>query len=214
MKSHTRHSAVWRPVGSVCLTLLIGTLANAEQSAEDARRIPETFTATTANMDPAGTDLRINVLEWSTDAEREAVIDVLTSPEAEADGASDLDPLLDLPTRGYVWPDGSALGYSIKYAHRATTADGGEHLTFVTGRRLGKFAREPWAPEGTPEEELRPFTVMELRLDADGNGAGTMSPAAEAAFDAANHTASLVNYDDAPTLFEAAKRQPPPYWAQ
>ena len=88
-----------------------------------------------------------------------------------------------------------------------------ERLTFVTGRRLGRFAREPWAPDGTPDEALRPYTVIELRLDANGDGAGTMSPAADVAFDGANHTVALVGYDGAPTLLAEAQRQPPPYWA-
>lgn len=213
MSNHFNPVACVRMSIAVCLTVVTGALGAAAQEGTE-RSVPETFTATTANMDPEGTDLRINVLRWSGDEDRQAVLAVLTDPENAASADGDLDALIELPTVGYVWPDGSALGYSIKYAHRATTADGGEHLTFVTGRRLGKFAREPWAPEGTPEEELRPFSVIELRLDADGNGAGTMSPAAEAVFDAANHTAALVNYDDAPTLFEGAKRQPPPYWAQ
>lgn len=182
--------------------------------AQDAPPVPETFTATTANMDPSGAGLRINVLDWPTEADREAVIDVLASPEAGADGDTDFDALLDLPTRGYVWPDGSALGYSIKYAHRAETADGGEHLTFVTGRRLGEFGREPWAPEGTPDAALRPFSVIELRLDANGDGAGTLSPAADVAFDEVNQTVTLVDYDAAPTLLTAVRRQPPPYWAR
>lgn len=214
MENHSRRSTVWRPVEFVCLAVAVVAAVGVGQRTGVAQEVPETFTATTANMHPEGTDLRINILNWSGDAEREAVIDVLTSAEAEAGGESDLEALLELPTHGSVWPGGSSLGYSVKYAHRATTADGGERLTFVTGRRLGKFGRDPWTPAGTPDGALRPFTVIEIRLDANGDGAGTMSPAADVAFDAATHTAGLVNYEDAPTLLEAAKRQPPPYWTQ
>lgn len=198
---------------AVCLTVVTGALGAAAQEGTE-RSVPETFTATTANMDPEGTDLRINVLRWSGDEDRQAVLAVLTDPENAASADGDLDALIELPTVGYVWPDGSALGYSIKYARREAAADGGERLTFVTGRRLGRFAREPWAPAGTPDEALRPFTVIELRLDANGDGAGTLSPAADVAFDAANHTVALVDYDAAPTLLAEAKRQPPPYWAR
>ena len=195
------------------LVLLAGALGAAAQESTE-RSVPETFTATTANMDPEGTDLRINVLRWSGDDDRRAVLGVLTDPENAATDDGDLDALIELPTLGYVWPDGSALGYSIKYAVREAASGGGERLTFVTGRRLGRFAREPWAPAGTPDGALQPFTVIELRLDADGDGAGTLSPASDVAFDEANQTVALVDYDSAPTLLAEAKRQPPPYWAR
>lgn len=213
MRIHFNLAARVPAAATVGLTLLVGALgAGAQESAE--RSVPETFTATTANMDPEGTDLRINVLRWSGDDDRAAVLDVLTDPENAASEDGELDALMELPTLGYVWPDGSALGYSIKYAHRTAAADGGERITFVTGRRVGRFAREPWAPAGTPDDALRPFTVIELRLDAGGNGAGTMSPAADVAFDAENRTVALADYDAAPTLLADAKRQPPPYWAR
>ena len=195
------------------LFVLLGVVAGAAQDSGD-RPVPETFTATTANMEPEGTALRINVLRWSDDAGRAAVLGVLADAGNETSDDGELDALIELPTLGYVWPDGSALGYSIKYARRDATPDGGEHVTFVTGRRLGKFAREPWAPAGVAEDALQPFTVIELRLDGNGDGAGTMSPAAGVAFDATNQTVGLTDYDAAPTLLAAAQRQPAPYWAR
>ena len=205
--------AGWRLAVLAGLLVLAGAIDGSAQPGGE-EPVPETFTATTANMDPEGTDLRFNVLRWSDDAEREAVLDVLTNAGTEPGDDGELDALIELPTLGYVWPDGSALGYAIKYARRDAVADGGERLTFVTGRRLGRFGREPWTPEGTPETALQPFTVIELRLDGDGDGAGTMSPAADVAFDEANRTVALTNYDTAPTLLAAAKRQPAPYWAR
>ena len=55
------------------LVLLVGALGAAAQESTE-RSVPETFTATTANMDPEGTDLRINVLRWSGDDDRRAVL--------------------------------------------------------------------------------------------------------------------------------------------
>ena len=205
------------PLAGAAVTAGVLVLAGASGAAAQGSAegtVPETFTATTANMDPAGTGLRINVLRWSGDEDRQAVVDVLTNPENAASEDGELAALMELPTLGYVWPDGSALGYAVKYARRDAAPGGGERLTFVTGRRLGRFAREPWAPAGTPEEALEPFTVIELRLDAEGDGAGTMSPAADIAFDTASQTVALVNYDAAPTLLAEARRQPPPYWAR
>ena len=213
MQSLPKPVAVWRSaVLTGLLVLAAGGGGGAQPGGDES--VPETITATTANMDPEGTELRFNVLRWSDDAEREAVFDVLTGADTEASDDGELDALTDLPTLGYVWPDGSSLGYAIKYARRDTAPGGGERLTFVTGRRLGTFGRDPWTPAGTPDTVLRPFTVIELRLDGNGDGAGTMSPAADVAFDEANQTVALTNYDDAATLLAAAKRQPAPYWAR
>ena len=213
MQSLPKRVAVWRSAVLTGLLVLAAAAGGGAQQDGD-RSVPETFTATTANMEPEGTDLRFNVLRWSDDAEREAVLDVLTGADTEASDDGELDALMDLPSLGYVWPDGSSLGYAIKYARRDTAPGGGERLTFVTGRRLGTFGRDPWTPAGTPDTALRPFTVIELRLDGNGDGAGTMSPAADVAFDEANQTVALTNYDAASTLLAAAKRQPPPYWAR
>ena len=213
MKSQSHAATGWPAAAIVGVLVLLSVAAGGAQQDGD-RSVPETFTATTANMEPEGTDLRFNVLRWSDDGEREAVFEVLTDADTEASDDGELDALMDLPTLGYVWPDGSSLGYAIKYARRDTAPGGGERLTFVTGRRLGTFGRDPWTPAGTPETALRPFTVIELRLDGNGDGAGTMSPAAGVAFDKANRTVALTNYDAAPTLLAAAKRQPAPYWAR
>ena len=160
MKNHVHGQSTataGRPAIAIAgLFVLLGVVAGAAQDSGD-RPVPETFTATTANMEPEGTALRINVLRWSDDAGRAAVLGVLADAGNETSDDGELDALIELPTLGYVWPDGSALGYSIKYARRDATPDGGEHVTFVTGRRLGKFAREPWAPRGRCGR--RPATV-------------------------------------------------------
>lgn len=208
------------------IALAAGAVAAAPASSQD-REVPETFTATTTNMDPDGEDVRFSLLRWSSDADRRAVLDVLTSadePDAadgEAGGGADEDgesneiaDLLELPTVGYLWPSSSGVGYSLKYAHRAAAPDGGEHLTFVTGRRLGMFGRAPWAPPDAPEAAVRKYTVIELRLDSSGAGAGATSAAADVAFDTENAVVALRDYDAAPVLFENVRRQPPPYWAR
>lgn len=204
----------WKSAALAGLLVLAAATGGSAQPGGGESAPPETFTAATANMDPEGTELRFNVLRWSDDDERAAVLDVLTSADTEAGANDDLDALLALPTMGYVWPDGSSLGYAIKYARREAAPDGGERLTFVTGRRLGRYGRAAWAPAGAPDAALRPFTVIELRLDSSGDGAGTMSPAADIAFDTTGNTVALADYDAATTLLAGAKRQPAPYWAR
>ena len=95
---------------------------------------------------------------------------------------------------GYLWPGSSGLGYSLKYAYRLAMPNGGERITFITGRSLGAFAREPWRAVDEPNPPVTGYTVIELRLDADGNGEGKMSLAADVMFDTEAGTVALDNY--------------------
>ncbi len=200
-----------------CLLVLVATAATASAQAE----VPETFTATTANMDPAGEDLTFSILRWSTEADRQALVGVLMSPVAEqvedaepsAEQVEDAEPsdLIELPTLGYLWLSSSGLGHALKYAHRVATPEGGEQITFVTDPRVGTYGRIPWTTADAPEARVNAFVVIELRLDSNGDGEGKMSVAADIVFDTEGSTVALDNYDAAPVLLEAVKRQPPPY---
>ena len=199
-----------------CSLVLVAmvAIASAQVTEPGNKKVPETFTATTANMDPAGEDLRFSVLRWSSEADRQAVVDVLLSPAAEQGHDAELSELIELPSLGHLWPGSSGFGYALKYAQRVATADGGEHLTFVTGRRLGTFGREPWTSTTVPATPVRAFTVIDLRLNSNGDGEGKMSVSTDVVFDTKRSTVALGNYDAAPVLLEAVKRQPPPYWAR
>ena len=148
-------------------------------------RLADTFTATTANMTPAGLDLRIQILEWQEAAAREEVIATIA---AGADAAS---PLAKLPTVGYVWPKGSPVGYSLKYAHRTLAPDGGERITLVTDRRLGQYDFKGWSVPSPAATKDLPYSVIELYVDSSGAGTGTMSLAAEVQLDEQSGTLSL-----------------------
>jgi hypothetical protein len=176
---------------------------------------PETFTGTTANMSAPGVDLRINVLRWSEEADREAVLSTiepaLDGAVADDDAATISDALQELQTVGYIWT-GGALGYALKYTHRTELPDGGEHIVLVTDRPLGRWDRAgPWRDGDT---EPRDFTVVEIRLDAGGNGEGRMSLAAPLVVDAEQQTVGLGGDGAGPAHLENAVREPLPYWAR
>ena len=200
-----------------CLPFVVAAVAVAAQpAAAQEVPVPETFTATTGNIDPAEEDLRFSVLRWSTEADRQAVVDVLTSPEAEAGGTDgELADLLELPSLGHLWLGSSSVGYSLKYARRVALAGGGENVTFVTGRRVGTFGRASWMPDGAAADtSTRPFTVIELRIDHMNEGEGKLSAAAEIAIDTNRSLVALQDYAAAPVVLESVTRQPLPYWAR
>lgn len=185
---------------SLLTALLVASTAQAQT------RLPtvDRFTATTVAMTPANIGLRIDVREWSDDASRAAVVAALER-EAETSKA-----LTELPTVGYVWTDASGVGYSVKYAHRVTT-EAGERVTFVTDRRIGSYDYRPWTPiAGSPPAELA-YSVIELELDDEGNGTGTLSLAAEVRIDPAKSLVFLEG--SAAPVLENAREEPKPYWA-
>jgi hypothetical protein len=157
----------------------------------------ERFTATTAAMKPSGTELRIDVREWSDDGGRTAVI------EALADDANAAKTLAALPTKGYVWPSGGGVGYAVKYAHRVATQDG-ERVTFVTDKLLGAYDRAPWTADGPASPRELGYSVIELYIDRGGSGTGSVSLAAGVEVDAANGLVTLAA--NAPRVLANVKR--------
>jgi hypothetical protein len=164
------------------------------------RLVADTFTATTANMTPAGLDLRIQVIEWQEpDARAEAVATM-------AAGADAPTPLAKLPTVGYVWPEGSPVGYSLKYAYRMQLPNGAERVTFVTDKRLGSYDFKGWSVASPAVANDARYSVIELDLNGSGAGTGTLSLVGEVVLDAEAGTVALK--PGAPTLLTNVKREP------
>ena len=107
------------------------------------------------------------------------------------------------PTVGYVWTN-DITGYSVKYAFRTPTPDGGERIILATDRRLGGHI-PAWTPVGgavTDDE----FTVIEIRLDPKGSGEGRTSLTAKVAVDKDAATVALENYAATPVILKNVKR--------
>jgi len=85
---------------------------------------------------------------------------------AAAEPARLLDAFRDIGGIGYLqWPGG--VEHTIRYARRATRADGGADITLVAERPLWIWwdANAKWAPEPG-------FTVLHVRVNKDGTGEG------------------------------------------
>jgi hypothetical protein len=162
----------------------------------------ETFRATTVNLTPgSGEDLEINVVKWASDSEREALLSVLKDK-----GETAVGPALEkAPAAGYIWASGP-VGYTVRYAQKVRLPDGGERVILVTDRPLGSWSREPWKPSAGVAAPAYPFTLVELRLNRQGQGEGKMSLAAKVTADA--EAISLENYAAAPVLIDKVRRVP------
>ena len=100
---------------------------------------------------------------------------------------------------GYLWSSES-VGYSLRYAHRTTQADGRVQIVLATDRRLGSFD-DSWKP-ATGERNDYPFTVIELRLTPAMMGEGKASLTGSVSIDGAANTIALEDYATLPVTLK------------
>ena len=174
MKDTVRHAAV-------AAALLIFA---APQARSDAAL--ERFTAFAVDLSntsrgrPSVVDIAIN--RWSTDAERKALSSALIEkgPDALLEALQKTKSVGTIKT-----PD--SLGYTLHYAHQVATADGGRRILIATDRPIGF-----WEARNNPRSLNYPFTLIEMRLDAQGHGQGKMSVATKITVH--DDTVELENY--------------------
>jgi hypothetical protein len=171
-------------------------------TAAQQNRVIAKFTCTTVNLNPgAGEALRIDLLEWSSVADREKLLAALSDK-----GDSGVSDVLEAArTVGFIWTEAS-LGYAVRYAHHVSLPDGGERIILATNVRLGRS--NPWKAVGQTGAADYPFTVIEFRLNRRGLGEGKMSLASKIAADDQEKTLELADYEHAPVLLKTVKREP------
>ena len=106
------------------------------------------------------------------------------------------------PTCGFIW-SGGPTGYSVKYAWRMASPEGGERVVLVTERRIG--ANEVGWPAATGPAADAEFTVIEMRLNAKGVGDAKASLSAPVVVDAAAKTLAIDGYAAAPVFLKVTR---------
>ena len=150
----------------------------------------DNFTATAVNVTGAPDPLKIDLLRWSTDAEREQLFNALS----EKGEKEFLNVLSKQPTLGYIWTSESA-GYSVRYAYRTTAPDGAERVVVATDRPLGSWNPQIWKAPGSATANPYDFTVIEMRVNRRrGTGEGKSSLFAKIMADKTAKTIALENY--------------------
>jgi hypothetical protein len=190
------------------------------------------YTATTANVFGAPDRVRIDILRWSTDAERDKLMDawLLKTPAparggrgagrgparagrggGEATTAARPAPevmlekaLQESTTVGYLWSR-EVSGYAIRYAERIQNPDGTERILLITQRRLGAV-NDLWKPV-SGESPGYDFSLIELRVKPNGEGEGKTSLNGKVAPDGAIHMIALENYDALPVVLSRVQKQ-------
>jgi hypothetical protein len=239
---------------------LVGMALLTAQSPPPASGPIVRFTATTANVAGAPDAIRIDLVRWSIDAEREKLMSAWNmKPGASGGrgrtdgtagrggarggrGGSAPDPAPDpgnpddlaLPSRpapranserpgprptpegalaialtqattvGYLWSSEVA-GYAIRYAGKITAADGSERIILITDRRLG-VTNELWNPTSQAVPAPYDFSVVELRVNAKGEGEGRVTVTGKVAPDSAAGIIAPAEYEALPLTLTNVKR--------
>jgi len=199
-KQHRSIKRTWRSLTAGAIAVALTSISPLAHTT-GPRAVTDTFSATTANMTPAGLTLRLQVLEWQESAARAEAVAALAA------GSDAATLLAKLPTVGYVWPSGSPVGYSVKYAHREALPDGGERITLVTDRRMGSYDYKRWSVPSTAEAKELPYSVIVLTVDSSGAGTGNLVLAGEVMLDETAGTVAIAA--GAASVLTNVKREPP-----
>jgi hypothetical protein len=193
-----RPTLVLRGACAAAVALLLFSVVPAAQTSGS----PERYIATAVNLGEPGPTgpwtVEMVVTRWSTDKERDQLIDVLLSK-----GPDEMLKMLQrMPRTGYIrTPD--SIGYDLHFARKMPTEEGGERVFLATDRYISY-----WEAANRPRTIDYPFTYLELRLDKDGMGEGKMSIFTKVTVDKKTNAIVLENYGTQPVLLQNVHREP------
>jgi len=227
---------------AACLVLGASILAAALVLAETPSINPNALfqlTATTANVSGAPDPVRIEILRWSTDEERERLMDAwnlkpstaipagrgsekgaakqgkaagrgrgpaAAAPTVMTPEAAFARALNETTTVGYLWSSEIA-GYALRYAGKIDSPDGSQRVILITQRRLGAV-NQRWNPTFQGAANNYEFSVVELRLNAKGEGEGRASLVGKVTPDGAAKIVTMENLDALPAVFRDVRAGP------
>lgn len=166
------------------------------------QNMKESFTGFAINMNsqPSTATVDITIERWSSDAERDALLAVLTE-EKDPYRANDklLHALQKMPKAGYIRTP-QTLAWDLRYAHQNPLDEGGRRIVVATDRPIGfREARNQ------PRTMDYPFTIVEIRLDKNDKGQGKILAGTRLLIDKNNHLV-LEHYGQQPVRFNEIRK--------
>ena len=186
----------------VASALLFGV---APLSSQSSRALPETFTALAVNINSANaaagaTNVDIRIERWSSDADRDRLLEVLRQQKDNDRATQDLlRALQELPRVGSIRTP-SSVGWDLHYARENPLEDGGRQIVIAMDRPIGA-----WEAGSQARTLDYPFTVVELRLNKDDVGEGKLLAGTKIYIDKANNLV-LENYSIQPVMLGDVKK--------
>jgi hypothetical protein len=182
------------------IALLFGLGLLAPSVSTQTMGTPERFTAFAVSLGgrairPGADTVQIDVRRWSSDSDRQKLLDALQKKGPE----KLLDTLQDLPEVGNIrTPD--SIGYPLHYAAEHPLPEGGRHVSIATDRPISF-----WEAVHRPRTIDYPFTLIELNIGPDGTGEGRMSVATKII--AHDNIVELENYEAQPVMLKQVKAE-------
>jgi len=188
---------------TVALAIVAGLMLAGPVQAQDKKEEkpkPYRFTAFAINMNsgPKAGMVDIVLERLTTDEERAGLI------AAFVEGGQDslLKALQKVrPRVGYIRTPNS-LGYDLQYAYRFLNSDGTSRVIIGTDRPINF-----WEARNQPRTIDYPFTIIEMRLDAKGQGEGRMAAGTKISKSKDGKTIELENYGISPVALNEIKLQ-------
>jgi hypothetical protein len=138
----------------------------------------------------------ITIQRWTTDEENEQVITALM--EKGQNGL--LEAIRGQREIGRLSSPGT-VGFGLYYARRVLREDGGETVTIITERDMGF-----WETSQQTRSTRYPFTMIELDVNARGEGRGRLIVAARITYNKIAKQLTIENFEDSPVQLGGLKR--------
>jgi len=181
----TRSSAIVRLVASVSVLVLVA--AGVAEAKKDylARFSGKAMSLAAAGM--GSTTVEIGITRWTTDQERQQLLDILTK-----DGSKGLSKALeDQAEHGYIRTNNTGTR-TLRYA-RESMVEGRRRIVVATDRLMTAY--ETMNPTRSEEYTM---SVAVLSLDSDNTGDGQIFPAMELTVDELTKTLEAKNFTAQP----------------
>jgi len=187
----------------MALAIVAGCLLAGPAQAQDTKEEkakPYRFTAFAINMNsgPRAGAVDITIERLTTAEERDGLIAAFV----EGGQNSLLKALQKVrPRVGFIRTPNS-IGYDLQYAWRIVNSDGTSRVIIGTDRPINF-----WEASRQPRTIDYPFTIIEMRLDANGNGEGRMAAGTKISRSKDGKTIELENYGISPVALNQIKLQ-------
>lgn len=178
------------------LAALAGAQSNAPQEEFNAIAIVNN------NLGSGAGQVLMRVTRWSSEAERTSLTQALLQhgPDELLKQLMKAKPVGTIRT-----PD--SLAYDLRYAHQQPGEDGGRDIILSTDRPIGF-----WEARNQPRTIDYPFTVIQMHINRDGEGKGTLSYATK--IRVVKDGIELENFATSPVMLTQVKSSVEPHGRQ
>ena len=186
-----------RQFSAIAALLMLAAVVTYAQSNAPAERFTANAVSTSPQYGTGQQIVEITVDRWSPNAERERLVSALQTkgPDELLKQLQKNKPLGRIRT-----PD--SLGYDLRYAQQTPLPEGGRMIVIATDRPIGF-----WEATQHPRSFDYRFTVIQMKLDREGNGTGTLSYATRITAHE-NNVIGLEDFATQPIMLNNIKSRP------